>query len=171
LLRAASTSSIVVTNVHARRGAMLAASAAIEADVAALFRDRVVDTSVDDAAHNYYASQQAGADARGVPPALQTLASYPAEAATINVADAFRVRHVVERLCLFAGDATVANCTLTPPSVAAAQGMPPAGEPPRQPSYRISVRVDGPAGGATFVQAIVSPAHANPRLSWRVLEE
>jgi Tfp pilus assembly protein PilX len=171
LLRAASTSSAVVANVHARRAAMLAASAALEADVAALFRDHVVDPRADDPAHNYYASLQAGADLRGVPAALQSLANYPAEAAIIDVADACHVRHVIERLCVAAGDATSANCTLSPPSVAAAQGAPPAGEPPRQPSFRISVRVDAAAGATTFVQAIVSAAHPNPRLSWRVLDE
>jgi Tfp pilus assembly protein PilX len=171
LIRAASISSTVVANVHARSVAMLAASAALETDVAALFRDRVIDTRADDPAHNYYATEQPGADVRGVPAALQSLANYPADAALIEVADAFHVRHVVERLCLAAGDATPDNCTLSPPSVAAAQGAPPAGEPPREPSFRISVRVDAAAGAATFVQAIVSAAHANPRLSWRVLDE
>jgi hypothetical protein len=39
------------------------------------------------------------------------------------------------------------------------------------PYYRITVRVDGPAAAATFVQSIVSGMHANPRLSWRVLDE
>jgi Tfp pilus assembly protein PilX len=171
LLRAASTSSAVVHNLHGRQAAMLAASAAIETAVAAVFRDGLVDPTADNLAHGYYASQQADADARGVPPALQSIANYPADAAVIDVVNAYRVRHVVERLCLVAGEATSAHCTLSPPSVAAAQGVPPPGEPPRQPSYRISVRVDAPAGAATFVQAIVSPAHANPRLSWRVLEE
>jgi hypothetical protein len=171
LLRAASTSTAVVANVHARRAAMLAASAAIEADVAALFVDGVVDGRADDPAHNYYASIQAGADGRGVPAVLQSLRDYPAEASVIDVGDAVRVRHVVERICTAAGDATPVNCTLSPPSVAAAQGAPPPGEPPRQPSFRITARVDAAAGAATFVQAIVSAAHPNPRLSWRALDE
>ena len=171
LVRAAFTSAAVVANAHARRAAMLAASTAIEADVNALFRDRVVDTRADDIAHNYYASRQAGADARGVPSVLQSLASYPADAAIIDVAHAFRVRHVVERLCVAPGDATLGNCTLSPPSVAAAQGRPPPGEPAREASFRINVRVDAIAGGTAFVQAIASGAHPNPRLSWRALEE
>lgn len=171
LLRASSTVQSVGSAVHARRLAALAATAAVERAVVALLRDRLVDLRQDDIAHNYFASQRAGEDARGIPAMLQSIAAYPANAPIIEVGGGLRVRHVVERMCLAAGDAARENCTLSPPSLAAAQGAPPPGEPPRQPSYRVSTRVDGPAGGATFVQAILSPAHANPRLSWRIVDE
>jgi hypothetical protein len=39
------------------------------------------------------------------------------------------------------------------------------------PYYRVTVRVDGTSGAATFVQATLCAAKANPRCSWRVLDE
>ena len=50
-------------------------------------------------------------------------------------------------------------------------GMPPPGESPRMPYYRVTVRVDGASGATTFVQATLCAAKANPRCSWRVLDE
>ena len=171
LVRATAVAVRAGDNVHVRRQAMLAAFAAVEHDVAAIFRDRVVDQLRDAPAQSYYASRQAGEDARGVPLALQALASYPAGAGILDVGDAHRVRHLVERLCALPGDATAENCTLSPPSVDAARGAPPPGEPPRQPSFRLTIRVDGTAGAATYAQAILSASHANVRLSWRVMDE
>jgi type IV pilus assembly protein PilX len=171
LLRASATVQSVASAVHARRQATFAASAAVEQAIVVLFRDRLVDLRQDDVPRNYFASQQAAEDARGVPRALQSIAAYPADAPILEVPGGLHVRHVVERMCAAAGDAAPGNCTLSPPSLAAARGTPPPGEPPRQPSYRVSARVDGPAGSATFVQAILSPAHVNPRLSWRILDE
>jgi hypothetical protein len=150
---------------------MLAASAAVERAVATLFEAGGTDTSIDDATRNYFAARQAGEDRRGVPSALQSLANYPAKSAVIDAGDDYTARHVIERLCLVPGDATVANCTLSPPSIEAASGTPPPGEPPRTPYYRVTIRVDGPAAATTFVQAMLSPAHPNRRLSWRVLDE
>lgn len=170
LIRASSAALAAGGNVHARRQAALAAPAAIEHAVVALVRDRVIDPRNDDLAHNYYASRQAGDDSRGVPRALQSGRDYPESAPIIDVAG-YRVRHVIERLCLLAGDATSTNCALSPPSVDAARGSPPPGEPPREPSYRVSVRVDGPAAGVVYAQAILSPGHSNPRRSWRLLDE
>lgn len=171
LVRASSTTATVGGNVHARRAAALAASAGVERAVVDLLRDHRIDPRVDDLAHNYFASRQPGDDARGVPRALQATSDYPAEAGTIDVDGGYRVRHVIERWCALPGDATRDNCVLSPPSVDATQGMPPPGEPPRVPSYRVSVRVDGPSGGALHAQAILSVSHANPRVSLRVLDE
>jgi len=171
LVRAVATGVAIGDNVSARQQAMFAASAALEHDVVTLFEQPLIDTANDDPAHNYYASRLPGEDRRGVPSPLLSVAAYPVAASIIDAGDGFTVRHVIERLCLLPGDATPDNCTLSPPSVEAASGTPPAGEPPRRPAYRLTMRVDGPKGIATFVQAMLSAAHDNPRLSWRVLDE
>ena len=171
LVRASSTTATVGGNVHARRAAALAASAAVERAVVDLLRDHRIDPRGDDLAHNYLASRQAGDDARGVPRALQATSDYPAEAPTIDFDGGPRVRHVIERWCALPGEATRDNCALSPASIETTQGMPPPGEPPRVASYRVSVRVDGPSGGALYAQAILSASHANPRVSLRVLDE
>jgi Tfp pilus assembly protein PilX len=171
LVRAVATSITIGDNVNARRQATYAATAALEHDIVALFEDRVVDATSDDPSHNYFASRQTGEDRRGVPRALLSAAGYPPGASIVDAGDGFTVRHVIERLCTLPGAAIGANCTLSPPSIEAASGSPPASEPPRQPAYRITMRVEGPRGAATYVQAMVSAAQPNPRLSWRVLDE
>jgi type IV pilus assembly protein PilX len=171
LVRAVATGVAVGDNVSARQQAMFAASAALEHDVVTLFADALVDTTNDDPSHNYFASRQPGEDRRGVPSTLLSATAYPADAGIIDAGDGFAVRHVIERLCLSPGDATLDNCTLSPPGVEAASGTPPPGEPPRRPAYRLTMRVEGPNGVATFVQAMLSAAHDNPRLSWQVLDE
>jgi len=171
LLRAVATGTAIGGNLVARQQATLAASAAIEEAAAALFSPGVIETTGDDAAHHYFAARQAGEDPRGVPAVLRTFADYPPGWAAIEVGDGYAARHVVERLCLLPGEASVANCTLSPPSIEAALGAPPPGEPPRAAQFRVTVRVDGPAGAATFVQAMLAATLPNPRRSWRVLDE
>jgi type IV pilus assembly protein PilX len=171
LVRAAATTAAIADNVNARQQAIFAASAALEHDVVALFEGAGIDTTRDDASRNYFASRQSGEDRRGVPAMLLSAAAYPVAAGIVDAGDGFVVRHVIERLCLLPGAATVENCTLSPPSVEAASGAPPAGEPVRQPAYRVTLRVEGPRGAATFVQAMLSAAHDNPRLTWQVLDE
>ncbi|HEX6138491.1 MAG TPA: hypothetical protein VF059_12605 [Casimicrobiaceae bacterium] len=170
LVRAVSAGVAIGGNLAVRQQAVLAASAALEQAVATLFDAGAVETTADDVARNYFATRQGGEDRRGVPAALQALAGYPPEAAVIDAGDGYAARHVIERLCLLPGDASIVHCTLTPPSVAAAAGAVPAGEPPRIPCFRVTVRVDGPAGAASFVQGMLS-ATPNHRLSWRVLDE
>jgi hypothetical protein len=171
LVRASSAAATVGGNVHARRAAALAASAAVERAVVDLLRDHRIDPRADDLPHNYFASRQSGENARGIPRVLQAIADYPAEAGVIDVDGGYRVRHVIERWCVLPGDATRDNCALSPPGIDAAEGMRPPGKPPRAPSYRLSVRVDGASGGALHAQAILSASHANPRVSLRVLDE
>jgi len=171
LVRAVSAGVAVGGNIGVRQRAEFAASAALEHAVAVLFEDATLDTGSDDASRNYFASRQAGEDRRGIPRMLLSAADYPVAAAVIDAGDGYAVRHVIERLCLLPGEATRDNCTLSPPGVEAAAGTPPAGEPPRRPAYRITMRIEGPGGIATFVQAMLSGAHANPRLSWQVLDE
>ena len=172
LVRAVATDAAIGGNVAMRQQAVLVAPAAIEHALAALFETGAInDTTVNDVPHSYFAARQGDEDGRGVPFAVQSVANYPAGAVTIDTGDGFQVRHIVERLCLIPGAATPDNCTLTPPSLAAASGTPAASEPPRTPYYRVTVRVDGPAGAAAFVQAILGEAPSHHRLSWRVLDE
>jgi type IV pilus assembly protein PilX len=172
LVRAVATDTAIGGNIATRQQATVAASVAIEHDVAALFENgAIADATHDDPVNNYFAARQAGEDARGVPRALQSVSDYPEGAATIAVGTGFTLRHLVERLCVTEGPASIENCTLSAPSTAAASGTPPAAEPTRAPYYRVTVRIDGPAGAATFVQAMLGEAANRHRLSWRVLDE
>ena len=171
LVRVVAAGTAIGGNLAARQQGTLAASVAIEHAVAALLTPGAIETTADDAAHNYFAARQAGEDRRGIPAVLRTLADYPAGWTVLDAGDGHAARHVVERLCLLPGAADAANCTLSPPSVEAASGAPPPGEPPREPRFRVTVRVDGAGGATTFVQAVLAAALPNPRLSWRVLDE
>jgi type IV pilus assembly protein PilX len=172
LVRGSFIAMAVGGNLTARQSATLAAFAAIERDVAALYGNPAIsDPGADDLANNYYATRQAGEDARGVPAVLQHIAGYPAEAGLLEATGALTIRHVIERLCVAPGPATVENCTLSPPGIATAQGSPDPAEPPRTPYYRVTVRVDGPGGIAGFAQAMLGAGPAGHRLSWRVLDE
>ena len=170
--RAVTTDATIGANIAARTHITLLAADAVEHAVAALFETgSITDRGADDLAHNYFASRQAGEDGRGIPRTLQGIGAYPADAAVIDAADRHQLRYVIERLCLNAGAAAAENCTLSPPTVAAATGTPGASEPPRTPGYRVTVRVDGPAGAAVFVQTMLGEAPTHRRLSWRVLDE
>jgi hypothetical protein len=170
--RAVTTDATIGANIAARTHVTLLAADAVERAVAALFETgAIADRSVDDIAHNYYASTQAGDDRRGVPPTLQAIGAYPADAAVIDTAYRHQLRYVIERLCRNAGVAAVDNCTLAPATLTTTPGAPGASAPPRTPGYRVTVRVDGPVGAAVFVQAMLGEAPTRRRLSWRVLDE
>lgn len=171
LVRAVATAAAIGSNVNARQQAMYAATVAFEHDVVALFEDAVIDTTRDDPAHNYFASRRPAEDRRGVPRALLSAADYPAGAPVIDAGEGFVVRHVIERLCALPGAASADNCTLSPPSIEAAAGVPPPGEPPREPAYRVTMRVEGPRGAVAYAQAMLSATRPNPRLSWQMLDE
>ena len=170
--RAVTTDAKIGANIAARTHVTLLAADAVEHAVAALFESAAIaDRGTDDIPHNYFASRQAGENGRGIPRALQSIAAYPPDAAVIDAADRHQLRYVIERLCLNAGAAAVENCTLSPPTLAAATGTPGPSEPPRTPAYRVTVRVDGPAGAAVFVQTMLGEAPTRRRLSWRALDE
>ena len=171
MLRAVTTGAAAGANLASQQSATLAASLALERAVATLFEAGAVDPAADDVARNYSAVRAAGEDTRGVPRALQSLANYPEAAQVIDAGNGYRVRHLIERSCIAPGTASIATCTLSPPSVEAALGVPPPSEPPRMPYYRVTIRVDGAGGATTFVQATLCAAGANPRCSWRVLDE
>ena len=170
--RSLATDVAIGGNLALREHATLAATDAVERALAALFESgAIADTRVDSIGRNYFASRQAGEDARGVPRVLQSVDLYPSAAPTIDFGEGVVLRHVVERLCIMAGAASAANCALSPPSVEAALGTPPPTEPPRTPYYRVTVRADAPGGTAVFVQALLGEEPSHHRLGWRVLDE
>ncbi len=159
-------------NLVLRHHATLIASDAIERALAGLFESgAIADKTQDDVAHNYFASRQASEDARAIPAALKSIGAYPPEALVVPAEDGATLRYIIERICRSSGAASTENCALTPPSVQAASGAPPAAEPPRTPYYRVTVRVDAPGGATTFVQAMLGEEPTHHRLSWRVLDE
>ncbi len=172
LLRGSFVTTAIGGNLAARQNATLAAFAAIERDVAALYGSAAIaDPNADDPGRNYYAFRQAGEDTRGVPRVLQRVAEYPAEAGLLEAEGGLAIRHAIERLCVAPGPASIENCTLSPPGLAAALGLPDPAEPPRTPFYRVTVRVDGPGGATGFAQAMLGSEPAGHRLSWRVIDE
>lgn len=172
LARTIATDVAIGGNLALRLQAARATTEGVERAVATLFETgAIADTNADDASRNYFASRQPGEDARGVPRALQSIDAYPEGAVVADIADGFTLRHIVERLCLAPGSASRENCALTPPSIEAASGAPPAGEPPRTPYYRVSIRVDGPAGATVFAQALLGAEPSRHRLAWQVVDE
>jgi hypothetical protein len=125
--RAVATDATISGNVDARTHATLLASDAIERAVAALFETGAIANRLnDDLQYSYFASKQPGEDGRGVPRALQVIASYPTDARSSARASSPTSLSVDARACASAASAD--NCAT--PSVAAARGTPGAGEPP-----------------------------------------
>jgi len=171
LARTIATDVAIGGNLALRHQAALATTEGVERAAAALFETgAVADANSDDASRNYFASRQPGENARGVPRTLQALDAYPEDAVVVDTGDRFSLRYIVERLCAAPGGPSQDNCALTPQSVEAASGAPPPGEPARTPYYRVSIRVDGPAGATVFAQGLLGAASPH-RLAWQVLDE
>ncbi|HTR57064.1 MAG TPA: hypothetical protein VMM27_02720 [Casimicrobiaceae bacterium] len=175
LMRSVDTTSTVIGNLAFRQASILPANYAIEDAAAALFSDanfnnppRIADVRVDTLAENYYAthSQAAGwDDVHGVPQPLQT--KPPSTWPRLKLDDGDnQITYVIERMCN-------ANATSVPADKSAAASwcdmMAPKQSPGTtinegplvglvgQPFYRVTVRVDGPAGtnAVSFVQAML----------------
>lgn len=164
LIRSVDTTNAVVGNLAFRLASILPANGSIEQAAAALFPDadighvvHIADLNNDFAAENYFASRQAGEDARGVPVKLQkysTSTLLPKK--FVDASTGTEVAYVIERMCLAAGPATTGNCDLVPPKQNPGDTI---GDPslklPSIPFYRITVRVDGPKNTASYVQAML----------------
>jgi hypothetical protein len=159
-------------NLALRQNAVFASFDAIERAVAAVYvGGTVADLDRDDPDHNYFSTFAADDDVRGVPRALQEVAAYPSAAETLDGGEGIDVRYVVERLCSAPGPPVIETCALSPPSVAAAAGVPAPGEPVATPYYRVTVRADGPGGTRVLTQAMLGAHTPGHRQSWRVLDE
>ena len=163
LVRSVDTTNAIVGNLSFRMASILPGNLGVEKAAAALFSDsdighvvRIADHNVDFAGENYFASRQAGEDARGIPLALQKKANYPFAVLSANdsSAGATEIRYVIERMCTLPGVPTVATCELLPPK------FNPGGTEGEEkfgfdgaPFYRVTIRVDGPQNTASFLQA------------------
>ena len=178
LLRATDSGTSIAGNLASKQSTMGPINYAVEQAVAALFEGgpgSIVDKFNHDINHNYYANIQPGETASGVPAVLQgtTPAAYPVtfqkydDPATPSM---YSVRWVIERMCQgsapapgpFFGDPLTPTglqaCDMLPPKVSTAgthgEERP---EVPPTPLYRVSIRVDGPAGTntVTYAQAML----------------
>jgi len=164
LVRSVDTTSAVIGNLSFRMASILPGNLAVEKAAAALFQSediasavRIADLNADFPGENYYATRQAGEDARGVPAKLQKKSAYPFLPLTANdsaTGQNTEIRYIIERMCAAAGPPTVATCDLLPPKFSDA------GTEnkehftfPGAPFYRVTIRVDGPQNTASFLQA------------------
>ena len=194
LVRSMDTTGQAIGNLVLRQSSVLPSNLAVEAAAASLFPDAsrggpmVADPTRDEPSLNYLATYRRSDDAYGVPASLQRSAA--ARSLPVQLADdaGHAMTYVVERMCDDAhparpvdGSPSEAWCDMMPPAAAGSvPSTPPPGAASRDPVYRVTVRVDGPKGTTTFVQAALgvrrSPAGSAPatgatsrRLSWRVL--
>ncbi|HEY4137134.1 MAG TPA: hypothetical protein VGN65_01670 [Casimicrobiaceae bacterium] len=171
LMRSVDATTAVTGNIGLSQGAVLAADAAVEHAVAALFeRHLISDPAADDETQSYYASRQPQEDARGIPFRLQQVANYADDARMVDAGAGNVVRYLIERMCTGAGPATRETCLLTPAIDASSPGTITTPEPTPVPLYRQTIRVDGPAGAIVFVQAWLADAPSRRR-SWRMLAD
>jgi type IV pilus assembly protein PilX len=155
LVRSVETTNAVATNISFRQGSIGPVNHGVEKAIDDLFKTKsIVDTTVDDLAHGYFASLQAGEKPNGVPALLSgdyltmntaySAAGLPA--AIVDPATLMEVRTVIERVCSVAGRVSIGTCDTLPPKVS------PAGTDNRYksiplppiPNFRVTVRVDLP---------------------------
>jgi hypothetical protein len=178
LLRATDSGTSIAGNLASKQSTMGPINYAVEQAVAALFEGgpgSIADKYNHDLTKNYYANIQPGETANGVPAALHgpTPAAYPVTFVTYDdpsTPPMYSVRWVIERMCQgsapapgpYFGDPLtplgLQACDMLPPKVATAgthgEERP---EVPPTPLYRVSIRVDGPAGTntVTYAQAML----------------
>jgi len=177
LLRATDSGTSISGNLASKQSTLGPVNYAVEQAVAALFEGpgAIVDLYNHDLAKNYYANIQPGETPNGVPAALQgpTPAAYPVTFQKYDDPSAqsmYSVRWVIERMCQgsapapgpFFGDPLTSTglqaCDMLPPKVSTAgthgEERP---EVPPTPLYRVSIRIDGPAGTntVTYAQAML----------------
>lgn len=171
LYRSVETAQAVAGRLAMRQAALAAADLAIDDAVARLFeRGEAGSLEADAPAFAYRATTQPPAPALPVPAALIDDAALAAGPSPLAAGD-YRLHRLVERMCEDEGAPTPARCTMLPPesTLTAAGG---ASTPPRRwPLYRITVRIDGPAGTRAFVQAMLSERDGQRRVQWRALAE
>ena len=177
LLRATDSGTSISGNLASKQSTLGPVNYAVEQAVAALFEGpgAIADLYNHDLAKNYYANIQPGETANGVPTALQgaTPAAYPVTFQKYDdpsTPSMYSVRWVIERMCQgsapapgpFFGDPLTPTglqaCDMLPPKVSTAgthgEERP---EVPPTPLYRVSIRIDGPAGTntVTYAQAML----------------
>lgn len=165
LLRSVDTSTSVAGNLAFRQASIAPINNAVERAANALFYAKTIaDPFNNDAPNNYYANVQPGESTAGIPAVLQGNAplTLPSGFQTSSDAAGNTVSWVIERMCEngYTGDPLdpgIDHCDLLFPKVSPAKNiMEDAGLPVNPvPLYRVTVRVDGPAGTRTFAQAML----------------
>ena len=116
LIRSVDTTTAVVGNLGFRQASVLPSNAAVEEAVAALFEKNVIaDKTKNLSAENYYATKQAGEDARGIPAQLQKKSSFSL-GKVLKPDGGNEVRYVIERMCFKEEVAAITHCDMTLPA-------------------------------------------------------
>jgi len=161
LIRATDAGSSVAGNLAFRQSSMALINVAIERAADDLYyHHNIVDTTVDDTAHNFYATIQAGMNAHGVPTVLATSAGYPGAFQSVSDANTGNTaKWVIERLCTVPGDplVNIGKCDVLLPKVSPGKTTMKGGGPPTipQPIFRQTIRIEGPANTVTYAQAML----------------
>ena len=166
LLRSVDTSVSVTANLGFRQASIPPTNWAVENAIAALFEKATIsDKNKSKADENYYAYRvekktvAKPEDKQGVPYDLQGVKpdKYPGTFVKETDAAGNTIRYVIERMCLDEGEATVANCDMSPPKQSYATTAMELNKIilDRVPFYRLTVRVDGPNNTTTFAQAML----------------
>ena len=166
LVRSVDTTNAVVGNLSFRLASILPGNFAVEKAAAALFPNADIASAVrisdvqkfnDFPAENYFATRQPD-DARGIPNALLKKTAFDGAGLTkyTDPATSTEIRYVIERMCSAPGAPAIGTCDLLPsklpPGMTGGKGAIPV---PREPYYRVTIRVDGPQNTASFLQAML----------------
>ena len=162
LVRSVDTFTSVSGNIAFRQASTATLSIPVERAVYALFDSGApINKLADQPAENYYATQQAGANALGIPAALQGQyppPSYPGGfQVTPKDAAGNEARYVIERICNAAGVPALNTCELASPKLSEASTAMKLDKVAvgHVPFYRVTIRVDGPANTTTYAQAML----------------
>lgn len=165
LVRSVDTGLSVIGNLGFRQASIPPSTWAVENAIHAMFEAKSIDLEKKDLNNNYfpfrYEIKNAGEkeDATGVPFHLQgeTPSNYPGSFQKTVDGAGNTVRYVIERMCLDEGEATVANCDMSPPKQSNATTAMELNKVTldRVPFYRLTVRVDGPNNTTTYAQAML----------------
>lgn len=173
LIRSVDTTTTVIGNLAFRQASVLPANIAVEEATAALFQDadvphtiRIPNRDANLPAENYFATLQAGEDARGIPAQLQKRTAFTQTRMLVDTSMSgpqTEIRYVIERMCnntpaLLPAPGTKMNeyCDLLPPLGPYGTTTGDSSIPlPSVPFYRVTIRVDGPQNTASFLQAML----------------
>jgi type IV pilus assembly protein PilX len=166
LVRSVDTTNAVVGNLSFRLASILPGNFAVEKAAAALFPNADIASAVrisdvqkynDFPAENYFATRQPD-DARGIPNTLLKKTAFDGAGLTkyTDPATSTEIRYVIERMCSVAGAPAIGNCDLLPSKLPSGMTGGKGAIPlPREPYYRVTIRVDGPQNTASFLQAML----------------
>lgn len=164
LIRSVDTGLSVTANLGFRQASIPPATWAVENAISAMFEKKEIDLDKPKLDRNYYPyrfeiKSGKAEDTLGVPYDLQGVKpdNYPSTFVTETDKAGNTIRYVIERMCLDEGEASVANCDMSPPKQSYATTAMELNKIilDRVPFYRLTVRVDGPNNTTTYAQAML----------------